>query len=73
MTPVFLDTSGLIALTDTDDFWHSKAVEVWQDLLLRRRRLVTTSMILIELADGLAKVHFRSVAIRLKDALSSSQ
>ncbi len=73
MTPVFLDTSGLIALTDTDDFWHSRAVRVWQDLLLQKRRLVTTSLILIELADGLAKVHFRSVAIQLKDALSSSQ
>ena len=73
MTPAFLDTSGLIALTDTDDYWHSRAVEVWQDLLVRKRRLVTTSLILIELADGLAKVHFRSIAIQLKDALTSSQ
>lgn len=73
MKPVFLDTSGLIALTDTDDYWHSKAFEVWQELLRRKRRLVTTSLILIELADGLAKVHFRSVAIQLRDALHSSQ
>ena len=73
MTPVFLDTSGLIALTDTDDYWHSRAIDVWHDLLLRNRRLVTTSLILIELADGLAKVHFRSVAIQLKDALTASQ
>jgi predicted nucleic acid-binding protein len=73
MTSVFLDTSGLIALTDTDDYWHSRAIEVWHDLLLRKRRLVTTSLVLIELADGLAKVHFRSVAIQLKEALTSSQ
>ncbi len=73
MTPVFLDTSGLIALTDTDDYWHSRAADVWRDLLLRKRRLVTTSLILIELADGLAKVHFRSIAIQLKDALTTSQ
>ncbi len=73
MTPVFLDTSGLIALTDSDDYWHSKAVQVWQDLLQQKRLLVTTSLVLIELADGLAKVHFRSIAVQLKDALVSAK
>ena len=32
MNPVFLDTSGLIALTDKDDYWHSRAVEARQRL-----------------------------------------
>ncbi len=73
MTPVFLDTSGLIALTDTDDAWHSKAAQVWQELLQGKRRLGTTSLVLIELADGLAKIHFRSIAVQLKDALTNSQ
>jgi predicted nucleic acid-binding protein len=73
MNSAFLDTSGLIALTDTDDYWHSQAIEVWRDLVLRKRRLVTTSLILIELADGLAKVNFRSIAFQLRDALKASQ
>ncbi len=73
MTPVFLDTSGLIALTDTDDYWHAQALEVWKKLRLQKRRMITTSLILIELADGLAKVHFRSIAIQLRDALTTSE
>ena len=73
MKSVFLDTSGLIALTDSDDYWHSQAVEVWRDLLRRNQPLVTTSLILIELADGLAKIHFRSIAIKLRQALTSAK
>lgn len=72
MIPVFLDTSGLIALTNTDDHWHARAKLVWHDLLRQKRTLVTSSLILIELADGLAKVNFRSVAVRLADALNAS-
>ena len=48
------------------------AIAVWQDLLARKRRLVTTSVVLIELAAGLAKVHFRPIAIRLRESLTSS-
>ncbi len=47
MKSVFLDTSGLIALTDSDDYWHSHAVAVWRDLLRRNQPLITTSLILI--------------------------
>jgi len=72
MKPVFLDTSGLIALTDKDDAWHSRAVEVWQTIVTNRREIVTTSLVLIELADGLAKVRFRKVAIQLVDALHAA-
>ena len=32
MTSVFLDTSGLIALVNTDDQWHHKAETVWAEL-----------------------------------------
>jgi len=72
MNPVFLDTSGLIALTDKDDYWHSRAVEAWQTIVANRREMVTTSLVLIELADGLAKVRFREVAIQLVDALNAA-
>ena len=72
MSAVFLDTSGLIALTDADDYWHTKAVDVWKDLVRQKRQLVVSSLVLIELADGLAKVHFRKIAIQLKDALTGA-
>ena len=35
--------------------------------------MVTSSVVLIELADGLCKVRFRSVALQLVDALNSSK
>ncbi len=72
MMPVFLDTSGLIALTDKDDYWHASAVNAWQLVVASSRETVTTSLVLIELADGLAKVRFRQVAIQLVDALTKS-
>ena len=72
MKPVFLDTSGLIALTDKDDFWHSRAVATWQTIVAKKREMVSTSLVLIELADGLAKVRFREVAIKVVDALKEA-
>ena len=52
MTSVFLDTSGLIALVNTDDQWHEKAEKVWAELTETASRLTTSSLVLIELADG---------------------
>lgn len=72
MKPVFLDTSGLVALTDRDDYWHSKAMQAWQVLVEQKRTMVTTSLVLIELADGLGKVRFRHIALQLVDALQNS-
>ena len=72
MKAVFLDTSGLVALTDQDDFWHRQAVNTWQKIISSNRSMVTTSLVLVELADGLAKVRFRQIAVRLVDALNQS-
>ena len=73
MTSVFLDTSGLIALVNTDDQWHRKAEIVWAELSESAAGLITTSLVLIELADGLSRVHHRGLAIQLVDALERSR
>ena len=73
MTSVFLDTSGLIALVNTDDQWHRKAEIVWAKLSESAARLITSSLVLIELADGLSRVHHRDLAIQLIDALERSR
>ena len=39
MNPVFLDTSGLIAVVNTDDQWHASAEHVWGDLIAANARL----------------------------------
>ena len=33
MKPVFLDTSGLIAVANTDDNWHDRAEAAWRGLI----------------------------------------
>jgi len=56
---VFLDTSGLIALVNTDDHWHRKAETVWDELTESAAHPTTCSLVLIELADGLSRIHHR--------------
>ena len=68
----FLDTSGLIAVVNTDDQWHSKAETIWADLVSSLRRMVTTSLVLIELADGLSRLQHRVLAIQIVDRLRDS-
>ena len=72
MTSVFLDTSGLVALVNTDDQWHQTAEATWTALTASATRLITSSLILIELTDGLSRVHQRGLAIQLVDALQMS-
>lgn len=73
MTSVFLDTSGLIALVNTDDQWHGKAERVWTGLTESVSQLTTSSLVLIELADGLSRVHHRGLAIQTVEALQCSE
>jgi predicted nucleic acid-binding protein len=68
----FLDTSGLIAVVNTDDQRHSKAETIWADLVSSLRRMVTTSLVLIELADGLSRLQHRVLAIQIVDRLRDS-
>jgi predicted nucleic acid-binding protein len=69
---VFLDTSGLIAVTNVDDQWHSQAELVWGELVKTGTLFLTTSLILIEIADGLSRIRHRSLAIDLCDRLRNS-
>jgi predicted nucleic acid-binding protein len=69
MTPVFLDASGLIALVNKSDRWHAAAVDLWADLISSRVLLVTTSLVLIELGDGLSQVQLRSLAVATRQRL----
>jgi len=73
VTSAFLDTSGLIALVNIDDQWHRKAEIVWAGLSDSGTGLITTSLVLIELADGLSRVHHRGLALQLVDALERSR
>lgn len=69
MTPVFLDTSAITALGNTADQWFDAATECWTTLKATNRRSVTTSLVLIEVGDGLSRVHQRQLALDLRRRL----
>lgn len=69
----FLDTSGLIAVANTDDQWHSEAERVWTEIIASRAQLVTTSLVLIEIGDGLSRVDHRPLALETHRALHFSE
>ena len=56
MTPVFADTSFLLALTNRRDTYHSAARALAAKL---QSPMVTTSWVLVELANALSKTSLR--------------
>ena len=69
---MFLDTSGLVAVVNADDQWHSQAVAAWDELRLSRRWLITSSLVLVEIGDGLSRIWHRSLAVALNERLRAS-
>lgn len=72
MSPVFLDTSGLVATVNADDEWHARAEGAWAELIAEAIPLVTTSLVLVELGDGLSRIRHRDLAITLHERLRVS-
>jgi predicted nucleic acid-binding protein len=72
MNPVFLDTSGLIAVVNIDDQWHALAEAIWHDLVASPVPLITTSLVLIEIGDGLSRIEHRPLALELRSRLLAS-
>jgi len=48
VTPLFLDTSFILALEDADDQYHKEAMAFWRAFQKRPQPLVTTSYIFDE-------------------------
>ena len=57
---VFWDASAFIALLNRRDRWHQPAVALASQLASENRFRVTTSAVMTEVANGLAKVPLRS-------------
>lgn len=72
LPPAFLDTAYVYALVNTRDEWHTEALKWQEKLASERRRIVTTELVLVEIADGLASVRFRTQAVQIIAALQSS-
>jgi predicted nucleic acid-binding protein len=72
LEPIFFDTSAILAVADKDDQFHSRAVKIHQDLVGHKPLFVLTDYILDEVANGLAKLNFRAVAVQFIEMLRSS-
>ncbi len=66
---VFLDTNYAIALSSKSDENHQRAVEIYRKLREQRTSFVTTRAILIEIGDGLSKLHRRENARQLLNSI----
>ena len=60
---VFLDTSYTIALSNKDDKYCKRASEISKEIISNRINIVTTELVLIEIADSLAKTKYRNRCI----------
>ena len=69
MTPIFLNTVGLLAVWDEDDQWHSAASRVYERLLTERRVFVTTPFVLAECGNAAARRVFRRDVVALREQL----
>jgi predicted nucleic acid-binding protein len=59
MTPVFLDTVGLLAVWDVSDQWNSAADAAYRDIIQRGQQVLTTPLIVWECGNAAARRPFR--------------
>lgn len=70
---VFVDTSAWLALVNKSDTFHLKAKEIRDTLLRNRATFVITDFIIVEIANCLSRIPFRSTAIQLISFIKASE
>jgi uncharacterized protein len=69
MTPIFLDTVGLLAVWDKDDQWHNAADGAYRQVVATRQPVVTTTFILLECGNAMARRAYREDVSALRQTL----
>ena len=69
MSPVFFDTSGMLALWNHRDQWHAEAQRVYQPLSVGPRRFVSTPLIFWECGNGVSRSAFRETVALMRDIM----
>jgi hypothetical protein len=69
MTPIFLDTVGLLAVWDVDDQWHNAAEGAYRQIVSARQPVVTTTFILLECGNAAARHTYREDVCILRRTL----
>ncbi|MFN0278906.1 MAG: type II toxin-antitoxin system VapC family toxin [Pyrinomonadaceae bacterium] len=66
---IFIDTSAFIGLLVPDDEFNETASNMFEEIIENQVHLVTTEMILFELANGLSKSRYRQAVAEVIDDL----
>ena len=69
MTPIFLDTVGLLALWDVNDQWHDAVDAAYRQILSGRQPVVTTTFVLLECGNAAARRTYREDVCILRRTL----
>jgi uncharacterized protein len=72
VSPVFLDSVGLLALWVRTDQWHSAAFGAFGNLQTARRVYVTTPYVLAECGNAASRRFFRQDVVDLRHKLESN-
>jgi uncharacterized protein len=72
MSPVFLDTVGIIASIDDTDQWHQAADVVYRQLLRSKRKLLTTSVVMLECGNAASRRIYRKDIVQLTRSLEAT-
>lgn len=73
MKSVFIDTAGWLALGNKSDEWHSRAVQIYQQIALEKWRRLTTDAVIIEVCNALRKPPLRPLALILTDNIYKAE
>jgi uncharacterized protein len=68
----FLDTSGWRALLNSGDRNHASAVDVWREIIRRKKLVVLTDWIIAKTGNGLARSRFRELFVEALRLISTS-
>lgn len=72
MTPVFLDSAGLLSAWDKSDQWHAGARHAYQQMLTARRPIITSTFILLECGNAASRRPYRSAVARFRQEMESA-
>lgn len=71
-SPIFVDAVAWIALLHSADSLHRQTVKFYKKMFADRRTLVTSSLVLVEVASALSARSSRHLAVELEQRLRSS-
>jgi uncharacterized protein len=71
MSTTLVDTAAWIALVNTRDELHDRAIDVMAELRRNNVALVTTEFVLVEVANAFCASAWRAKAVKLIDGLRS--